>query len=95
MTARSRMRTLWAADPVKYCRAAPHTSGRTVRRSTWRPSLVRIDALVSPKTATSATWGSSVKARATAGRVGGGGEEVDVVDGGLHAPQRPGDLDPL
>ncbi len=29
------------------------------------------------------------------GRVGGGGEQVDVVDGGLHAPQRPGDLDPL
>jgi hypothetical protein len=29
------------------------------------------------------------------GRVGGGGQQVEVVDGGLHAPQRPGDLDPL
>src|SRR5215218_7138419 len=60
------MRTLWAADPVKYWRAAPQTSGWTVRRSTWRPSRVRTDALVSPRAATSATWGSSVKARLTA-----------------------------
>ena len=66
MTASSRMRTLWATDPVKYWRAAPHTSGRTARRSTWRPSRVRIDTLVSPAATTSAAWGSSAKARATA-----------------------------
>src|SRR4029453_2906217 len=104
------MRTLWAADPVKYCRAAPQTSGRTVLRSTWRPSRVRIDALVSPRGGTSAPGGSSGRGRwggalghlgqlgegaVDGGRVGRGGQQVDVVDGGLHAPQRPGDLDPL
>ena len=65
MTARSRMRTLWAADPVKYWRAAPHTSGRTVE--------VDLEAVPGPDRRPGVAeggdlghLGSSVKALATA-----------------------------
>ena len=46
-TAISRSRMLCALDPVKYWSAAPHTSGGTTRRSTWRPLVVRMEDLVS------------------------------------------------
>src|SRR2546430_1649744 len=61
-TAISRVRMLWALDPVKYWSAAPQQSGGTTRRSTWSPLVVRMDVLVSPRAITLSTYDRPVKA---------------------------------
>ena len=48
---------LWAFEPVKYWRAAPHTPSVITRRSTCRPRSVRTEVLVSPRAMTSSTPG--------------------------------------
>ena len=54
-TAISRVLMLWAFEAVKYCSAAPQQPGGTTRRSTWRPLVVRMEVLVSPRAMTRST----------------------------------------
>ena len=61
-TAICRTATLCAADPVKYCSAAPQVSSGTTRRSAWSPVAVLIEVLVGPLAITLATSGWAVNA---------------------------------
>ena len=56
---------LWALEPVKYWHAAPKWRGSTIRRSTWRPVVVRTEVLVSPLPMTSRTVGIFTNASRT------------------------------
>ena len=57
----SRRAMLCSLEPVKCCRAAPHSFGSTTRRSTCRSSSRRIEALVGPWASTSLTTGNRTK----------------------------------
>jgi hypothetical protein len=61
-TAICRTATLCAADPVKYCSAAPQASSGTTRRSTCSPAEVWMEVLVGPLAMTAATSGRAVNA---------------------------------
>ncbi len=53
----SRSRMLWALEPVKYMRPAPHASMAITRTSTWRPPLVSTEDFASPWAITRSTTG--------------------------------------
>ena len=84
---------LWSFEPVKCLRGAERF-GATTRRSTWRPSAVRMVSLVGPRrtTVTPASWPNVSSTRSRFCR---GDEDVEVADGLAPTSQAPGDLDPL
>ncbi len=84
-SALSRSAMLWAFEPVKYCMAAPRSSGLTQRRSAWKPSRNRMLALVSPWPSTRSTPGKATKA-SVRDAIGPGRQDVEVAAGVGAAP---------
>ena len=90
MTAFSRSSTLWRFEPVKCWSRFPYESGGTTRRSKTSPSCETTVAFVFPCALTSETQVSFVKYSVSGGRVGGGGDDVEVLDGLGAPPDRSG-----
>ena len=95
-TASSRSWTLWALEPVKCCSRLPKASGGTIRRSTEIAvvGLARRTPL-GPGLPAAAISGCAARCSASARRVLGGGDQVDVLAGLGPAPRRARDLDPV
>ena len=92
-TADSRSATLCALEPVKCCSTLPNWSGSTTFRSTFMPEWVTsrapaVAGLRAPTRRAAARQRGDQR-----GGVGGGGDDVEVLDRVGPAAQRAGDLD--